>query len=77
MRQMHHPAPYKIHARDLDIEASIDRMRGSVLTEVTEAQFADDSILMINTDKKVNVKINNTLYGLAVEDNEIKFKEIK
>jgi hypothetical protein len=77
MRQIHYPSSYKIHVRDLDIEASIERMRGSVLTEVTEARFADDGILMVDTDKKVNVKINNTLYGLSVEDSEIKFKEIK
>lgn len=77
MRQVFYPEPYKLQARDLDIESSITKQRGSVFTGVTEAIQADNDVLMITTTKEVNIKIGDTLHKLAIEDNEIKFKEIK
>ena len=77
MREVIQPKPYEPYFRDLDVAGSLSKIEGKIFTEVDAPQWGGNDVLMVNTDKGVVIKINDSLHQLEVEDNKIKFKEIK
>lgn len=76
MRTLVITEPYKPYFRDLDVSGSIEKSEGRIVTNADSESTADNDRLMINKDKKLVIKIQDTLHNLVVENNEIKFKEM-
>lgn len=75
MRQVYQPKPYEIYTRDLDIAGAIEKSEGRVVINADKAEFADNGVLMVDKDKNLLIKVNDTLHTLAMVDDKIKFKE--
>lgn len=76
MRTVVHSQSFAPYFRDLDIAGSIEKSQGLIVTNADTASVADNDRLMVNKNKQLVIKIQDTLHNLVIEDNEIKFKEI-
>lgn len=76
MRSVFPQANFTPYFRDLDVASSIEESQGRIVTNADATNVADNDRLMVNTDKKLVIKIQDSLHSLVVEDNEIKFKEV-
>jgi hypothetical protein len=76
MRPVFSQPNYTPYFRDLDVAGSIENSEGRIITNADAANTADSDRLMIDTNKKLVIKIQDSLHSLVIEDNEIKFKEI-
>ena len=75
MRQVFSQVSYTPYFRDLDVAGSIEKSEGRVVINADKAEFADNGVLMVDKDKNLLIKVNNTLHTLAMVDDKIKFKE--
>ena len=77
MRQIFQSKGFTPYFNDLDIAGSITKSQGKIITEAEYPEGANNNVLMINKEGKLTIKINDSLRQLQIEDDIIKFKEIK